>query len=65
LFEHGHDLKTLLRQGAVDDEILEFKRSVWGRRTERFSVERHAALNSDQGYQAGCRTKIEMIKIGG
>jgi cyclic pyranopterin phosphate synthase len=63
--EHGCDLKTLLRQGAADDDLTEFIRSVWGRRTDRFSEERHATLNSDWGYQVGYCTKIEMIKLGG
>lgn len=63
--EHGHDLKALLRGGAPDAEIHEFIHASWGARTDKYSEERLAALNSEQGYQAGDRTKIEMIKLGG
>ena len=63
--ERGHDVKTLLRGGASDEEILEFIRSIWSRRADRYSEERLAAMNSEQGYQACDRTKIEMIKLGG
>ncbi len=63
--EQGHDLKSLLRSGASDEEILQLIRSVWGSRNDRFSEERHAALNSEQGYRSRERTKIEMIKLGG
>lgn len=63
--ERGHDLKALLRQGATDDEILALIRSIWSGRADRYSEERYAALNSEQGYQARSRTKIEMIRLGG
>jgi cyclic pyranopterin phosphate synthase len=63
--ERGHDLKTRLRQGATDEEILAFIRPIWNGRADRYSEERHTALNSEQGYQARNRTKIEMIRLGG
>jgi cyclic pyranopterin phosphate synthase len=61
----GHDLKTPLRHGASDQELLALIGSVWGRRDDRYSEVRHAAMNSEGGYQARDRTKIEMIKLGG
>lgn len=61
----GHDLKGLLRRGASNEEILERIHAVWCSRGDRYSEERHAALNSEQGYQAGDHSKIEMIKLGG
>jgi cyclic pyranopterin phosphate synthase len=62
---HGKDLKSPLRQGASDEELLALIRSIWGGRDDRYSEERHAAMKSDEGYQARDRTKIEMIKLGG
>jgi len=61
----GHDLKTPLRQGASDQELTALIGSVWGLRDDRYSERRHAAMNSEEGYQARDRTKIEMIKLGG
>ncbi len=63
--ERGHDLKRLLREGASDMDITEFIRAVWAKRTDRYSEERHAAMNSPQGYEAKARKKIEMISLGG
>jgi len=63
--DRGHDLKSLLRREAADEEILAFIRSVWQVRSDRYSEERHAALSSGNNYQAGDRTKIEMIRLGG
>ncbi len=63
--ESGHDLRALLRSNASDEEILEFIRSVWGRRDDRYSELRHAALESEAGYHADRHTKIEMIRLGG
>jgi cyclic pyranopterin phosphate synthase len=63
--ENGHDLKTMLRGGASDDEIAAFIASVWGERRDRYSDERLEAMNSPEGYRAGSRKKIEMISLGG
>ncbi len=63
--ERGHDLKTLVRGGASDEEIRDFILSIWRSRADKYSEDRLAALNSEQGYQARDRTKIEMIKLGG
>ncbi|MGB2403346.1 MAG: GTP 3',8-cyclase MoaA, partial [Akkermansiaceae bacterium] len=54
---HGHDLKTLLRGGASDDEIAEVIRSVWAARDDRYSELRSAI--------GGAKAKPEMSYIGG
>jgi cyclic pyranopterin phosphate synthase len=53
----GHDLRTLLRDGASDDELEQKIRSVWTRRTDRYSESRTA--------QTVPLKKIEMSYIGG
>jgi cyclic pyranopterin phosphate synthase len=63
--ENGHDLKSLLRGGANDEEIEEVIRGIWLRRTDRYSDERLEAMNSEQGYQPADHKKIEMIRLGG
>lgn len=60
----GHDLKTLLRKGAGDEEILGTVRSIWEKRTDRYSSERLQALLSSS-YDPKSRKKIEMISLGG
>jgi len=63
--EGGFDLKQLLRRGAPDREIVDAICSAWRVRNDRYSEERHAMLQSEQGYKAGNRNKIEMIRLGG
>ena len=63
--DRGHDLKTLLREGATDAEIEERIRAIWERRTDRYSEQRLAALESPAGYDAQSRRKLEMISLGG
>jgi cyclic pyranopterin phosphate synthase len=63
--ERGHDFKGILRRGASDDELADFIRSIWAKRTDRYSEERLDAMNSPQGYEAKARKKIEMISLGG
>src|SRR5207249_752129 len=58
--DQGHDLKTLIRSGATDDQLLEMISSVWSNRTDRYSDERLAAMESPQGYQPKAHHKIEM-----
>jgi cyclic pyranopterin phosphate synthase len=60
----GHDVKTLLRGGASDDEVRSFLSSIWQNRTDRYSVERLQALNS-ANYDPKSHKKIEMISLGG
>lgn len=62
---HGHDLKSLMRSGATDEQILEVIRGVWGGRTDRYSEERLEALRSAEGYRPEAHKKIEMISLGG
>ena len=53
----GHDLRTLLRGGASDDEIGAVIRKVWGDRGDRYSE-----IRSDDTIKL---TKVEMSRIGG
>lgn len=63
--QEGHNLKSLLRTGATDEQIGELIRGVWSRRTDRYSEERLEALNSSAGYDPARHRKIEMISLGG
>lgn len=56
--EQGCDLKTPLREGASDEELVSLIRGAWTIRTDRYSAERTA--NTQSG-----RRKIEMYHIGG
>ena len=58
----GHDLKTPLRDGASDAELLERIRAIWRRRADRYSEERTAALQAGRFVPA---EKVEMFRIGG
>jgi cyclic pyranopterin phosphate synthase len=63
--DQGHDLKSLLRNGATDEHLIEVISSVWGNRTDRYSDERLSAMKSPEGYQPKAHRKIEMITLGG
>ena len=63
--QDGYDLKTLMRGGATDEDILEVLRSLWTHRKDRYSEERLAALRSPTGYNPKEHRKIEMISLGG
>ena len=63
--QRGHDLKTILRNGATDEELLAFISGIWRTRTDRYSEERLAALNSPVGYNPKEHRKLEMISLGG
>ncbi|MEM7351392.1 MAG: GTP 3',8-cyclase MoaA [Acidobacteriota bacterium] len=58
----GHDLKAPLRDGASDEELSQHIRSIWSQRTDRYSEERTAALESGRFVPA---EKVEMFRIGG
>jgi cyclic pyranopterin phosphate synthase len=58
----GHDLKGPLRAGASDGELAALVRSLWRRRTDRYSEERTAALRRGRFAPA---EKVEMFRIGG
>ncbi len=60
----GHDLKAQLRSGASDKEIGDFIAKIWSARTDRYSADRLAALNSSN-YDPKSHKKIEMISLGG
>jgi cyclic pyranopterin phosphate synthase len=53
----GHDLRAPLRLGASDEELIENLRSIWTRRTDRYSELRTAETAS--------LPKVEMSYIGG
>jgi GTP 3',8-cyclase len=61
----GHDLKSLMRSGATDEQLVDLISSVWSKRTDRYSDERLEAMNSPEGYQPKSHHKIEMITLGG
>jgi cyclic pyranopterin phosphate synthase len=61
----GHDLKSLMRNGASDEQLIEVMSSIWRKRTDRYSDERLEAMNSPEGYQPKSHHKIEMITLGG
>jgi cyclic pyranopterin phosphate synthase len=60
-----HDLKTLLRCGATDEEITARIIEVWAGRTDRYSERRMESVNSGSGYRAEEHRKLEMISLGG
>ena len=53
----GHDLRTPLRQGATDRELLQLVSGIWQQRKDRYS-ELRSTLPSDG-------PKVEMSRIGG
>jgi len=55
--QSGHDLKSLLRAGASDDEIRNEIAAVWERRADRYSEIRTSQTSSSK--------KVEMSYIGG
>jgi cyclic pyranopterin phosphate synthase len=61
----GHDLKTLMRGGASDEDILEVINRVWSDRRDKYSDDRLDAIQSGRGYEPTTRKKIEMISLGG
>ena len=63
--DRGHDLKSLLRGGATDEELAAAVKSVWTARDDRYSDERLESLKSPGGYQAKAHKKLEMITLGG
>jgi cyclic pyranopterin phosphate synthase len=53
----GHDLRTLLREGASDDALEQTVRAIWTRRSDRYSE-----IRTSQTVEV---KKIEMSYIGG
>ena len=62
--EKSYDLKRWMREGAGDEEIIDFIRSAWKARSDRYSEERLEAMKSGD-YQPKSRKKLEMISLGG
>jgi len=62
--DQSYDLKKLIRAGAGDEDLVEFIRSAWRARSNRYSEERLEAMNSGE-YEPGSRRKMEMISLGG
>ena len=60
--ESGTDLRSLLRNGATDDDIRGAIQGAWSVRNDRYSDLRWETLKSG-AYQP--RRKIEMITLGG
>lgn len=54
----GYDLKALIRSGASDTELVEYIRSVWSDREDRYSE-----LRSLEGARGA--KKVEMFRVGG
>jgi cyclic pyranopterin phosphate synthase len=54
---HGHDLRSLLRLGASDEEIRDSIEGVWGARVDRYSE-----IRSDETEGL---PRVEMFAIGG
>jgi len=61
----GHDLKTLMRSAATDEDLLEVILAIWTRRADRYSEGRLEAMHSRKGYEPRAHKKIEMIRLGG
>ena len=57
----GHDLRSLLRNGASTEQIQHAIASVWGARTDRYS----ALRGSGAAVQAQGEKRVEMSYIGG
>jgi cyclic pyranopterin phosphate synthase len=55
--QSGHDLKSLLRAGASDDQLRNEIAALWQRRTDRYSEIRTAETSRER--------KVEMSYIGG
>jgi len=61
----GHDIRSLLRDGASDEALSGAIASIWRVRTDRYSEERLSAHETGAAPQPGARRKLEMITLGG
>ncbi len=61
----GLDLRTPLRRGASDEELLELIQETWQQRTDRYSEERKTLGDSADNIPATDLKKVEMHRIGG
>ncbi|MCX8059729.1 MAG: hypothetical protein N3C13_00845 [Aquificaceae bacterium] len=58
--QEGHDVKSLIRSGAGEEEIRDFVRHLWQVREDRYSERRLELLK-----EGTLPKKMEMFKIGG
>jgi cyclic pyranopterin phosphate synthase len=63
--ETGFDIKSLIRRGATDAELIDAIGALWSGRIDRFSDERWKHLQSGTPYKPESHKKIEMITLGG
>lgn len=61
----GTDLKTPLRAGATDAELLELITGVWNRRSDRYSEQRAEQRAAQHAAGQGLKIRVEMFKVGG
>ncbi len=54
---HGHDLRTALRDGSLDEDLLETLRSIWQHRDDRYSELRNRVTSRSE--------RVEMSYLGG
>lgn len=57
---HGTDLKTPLRKGASDEELLNIIKDVWSKRNDKYSENRRLFQSLDTQSP-----KVEMYQVGG
>jgi cyclic pyranopterin phosphate synthase len=60
----GTDLRTPMRAGATDEELVAIIRGIWTGRTDRYSEDRAAILRGDIEGEAR-KGRVEMYQIGG
>jgi GTP 3',8-cyclase len=60
----GHDVKSLLRTGTSDEDLLQYIAAIWRARSDRYSADRLEALRGSH-YDPKSHKKIEMISLGG
>lgn len=58
----GHDLRSIIRGGGGDADLVHAIAGAWGRRSDRYSEVR--ALKAECG-EGDARVKVEMSYIGG
>ena len=63
--ETGFDLKSMMRNGADDEQLRAAIAGIWAARADRYSDVRWENLKSGTGYQPRDHRKIEMITLGG
>ncbi len=58
--EQGTDIRTPLRKGASDDELLDIIKNLWSQRRDKYSENRFHTQSQNSQSQ-----KVEMYQIGG